>query len=417
MSFLKRFMKREIAAFRMLDTRAKILLASFNINEVTSPIFGIFTNAYLFREYASFTPAILYNIGMFIGGVTGAILNGVLLRKRSSAQLYFLGTLLQATALFCVVIVGLGSLSEIFAVGILSGIGVGIYYGNRNFLTLSASSDEKRDYFIGLELSSAKVIGIVAPVLIGWFIAFGSVSRWYDIALAYRWLVILAFALQLLSGWIVMRRSFQTPEVRPLFLRDPDPQWKKMRLFLFLTGLFDGLNWYVPTLLILTLIGNEGDLGTLQSLGMLITAIILYWIGRKTIQKDRASILVAGVACICLGAAALALSYSWMGAVVSTLTIALGMSLFSQTWATLLYAAVDGKTKGDKRYAKLLDHEIFLNSGRIIGSLFFLSALLVLGEKVSLQYVQLFVGIALIGTIPLARMLSVDRTDMTKQAL
>jgi MFS family permease len=409
MNTLKRFLGVEWKVFRFLDHKAKVLLVSFGIGELASPAFRIFVNAYLLREYTSFTAPILYNVGTFVGIWVGTLCNGILLRRFSSAKLYVLGTILQSVSLVYIIMVHPGSLFGVLVVGTAYGIGSGVYYGNRNFLTLSANPDKDRDYFVALELSSAKVLGIIAPALIGWLLVFGDFSGLYSIAIAYRGLAVAAFVLQVISGWIVARHSYATPSVRPLFLRGADRQWQRMRLFVFLAGLFDGLDWFVPTLLVLVLIGNEAQLGTLQSVGMAITALVLYWIGRKTVKKDRPRVLVAGVICICLGTGVLALSYSATTAIAWVLAVALGTSFFSQAWSTLLYMAADDEIHGDKRYAKLFDSEAFLNAGRIIGVMLFFGAFALLGQQFALRFVPFALGLALIGTIGVSRLLTAEK--------
>ena len=48
-------------------------------------------------------------------------------------------------------------------------------------------------------------------------------------------------------------------------------------------------------MLVMTLVGNETTLGTLQSIGALVSAVLLYLLGRFTSSRHRVAIFSAGL--------------------------------------------------------------------------------------------------------------------------
>ena len=70
-----------------------------------------------------------------------------------------------------------------------------------------------------------------------------------------------------------------------------------------LKGIAQGYIVTAPSMLVMTLVGNETTLGTLQSIGALVSAVLLYLLGRFTSSRHRVAIFSAGLLLFALGGA------------------------------------------------------------------------------------------------------------------
>ena len=58
------------------------------------------------------------------------------------------------------------------------GLATGIFWANRGFLALTATNDDNRNYFYGVENFVATLAAVVVPALIGWFISGTALYGW-----------------------------------------------------------------------------------------------------------------------------------------------------------------------------------------------------------------------------------------------
>ena len=68
-----------------------------------------------------------------------------------------------------------------------------------------------------------------------------------------------------------------------------------MQLLAILKGLAQGYIVTAQAMLVMRLVGQEGALGTIQAVGGILSAFLLYWIGRTTKPADRIVIFTIGL--------------------------------------------------------------------------------------------------------------------------
>jgi YQGE family putative transporter len=126
----------EKSHFDELGDTAKLLFYSYTLFLLSYPMMGTFLNAYLWRQSSDISLIAIYNLGFFVALPIGFYLNGMLLRTISLLRLYWLGTILQGLAAFLTIFLPSANLNRIFVYGLMFGLGGGIYWANKNYLSL-----------------------------------------------------------------------------------------------------------------------------------------------------------------------------------------------------------------------------------------------------------------------------------------
>src|SRR3546814_19346481 len=99
-----------------------------------------------------------------------------------------------------------------------------------------------------------------------------------------------------------MRISYWSSDLCSSDLVKFHPYWNKMLLLAALKGLTQGFLVTAPAMLIMRLLGQEGALGTAQSIGAIVAAVMMYVIGTFPGPRHRLAIFAVGLICFALAA-------------------------------------------------------------------------------------------------------------------
>lgn len=403
MEKLKQWFNLEQQHYQRLSNQGQRLLSSILLYDLIGPLFSIFINAFLWRQSQDITVVAIYNLSLFVAIPSGFYLNGFLLRKFPSNMLYsfglFWGGLTIATLIFLPEI----TLPVVIAFGLIDGVASGVYWANRNLLTLKTTQSENRMYFSSLESAFKALTNIVIPLLIGYFITFGNIINLYTPVQGYKMLAIIMLLVIGIIGWIMASLPIKQA-VPHMFLQNPGKSWKRFRLYELLFGFLNGSSVFLPVLIVLSLVGEEETLGTIQSLTAILTAIIVYTLGKKLTIKHRIAVLTASVLLGIMGAVFLSISYAAIGVFVFFACKALSEPFIWIALNSLNYDLIDKENKNsENHYAYVCDQEIYLNAGRITGILFFLALVQFFSNDFGLRFAPLFFALSQIILLIIAR--------------
>lgn len=400
----------ELSHFRLLSLPLKKLLVSFALLCLAYPIIFVFVSAYLWRSSADLYPLIIYNLGTFISLPLGFYLNGWLLGRFHIKHLYFLGALLLGVAPVMVIYAtDLGNQAMILY-GLIFGLGSGFYWANKNYLTLKLTKGTNRIYYNSMETIANVLTRIIAPVISGYLIVAGEYFGWYSLTFGYQLAVLLGLVLLLLSGLVLLMAKIDDVGARDFVLRLPSSAWQFNRLFIVINDTLRGVNFFVPSILILVLLGDEGTLGLVNSLSAVLASLALYIVGRKVRLEHALPIMAIGIIVYLISSLFLAISFS---APAVLLVIAVS-TIYSTVQFTIAYTVsmelIDTEIKEDalgSQYAYICDNELFFNFGRVIGAAAFVVLLLGLGQELSLRVIlPLLVLVQLLGLYPMKKMIA-----------
>ena len=174
-----------------------------------------------------------------------------------------------------------------------------------------------------------------------------------------------------------------------------------------LKGIGQGYIVTAPAMLVMTLLGKEGSLGLLQTAGGVLSAILLYILGRTTLPRHRIIIFAAGLALFVLGAAPNALFYNSAGVLIFMLCIVLGRPLQDIAYFTIQMLVIDTVSLLENRnkYSYIFSQEFGFYIGRFAGCGLFLLLAYQVSNTFALRYALLMIGLIQLLSIPVARSL------------
>lgn len=380
------FIKSEILHFKNLPKKAQELLISFFFYSTAYPIISVFINAFIWKNNSNILYIIFFRAGQFLIVPISFFLTGLLLKRIRINKLYFIGSIVIAVASVLTIFWKNETNLDFFILGGLLGIGTGLYWSNRNYLTMKETNDDTRSYFFGLLFSFATLIGLAVTLFTGWFIVFG---------MSYQLLILIAFVLISISGYIVYRGSHETPKIGKLFIFDSSYIWMRKRFIHLGIGLTDGLSFFLPGLLILTVLGNEGVLGTLTAASSILSTILIYIYGRKSHSNDHKLYFIISALLGLFSSIFMALAFNKLTVVIYTLLSGLIISFLWLTASPIILKNIDlevGQIEG-KRFSYVLDSEIFLNIGRLASLAVCLMITNMYGVSLSLRFSPLVLSL------------------------
>jgi YQGE family putative transporter len=214
------------------------------------------------------------------------------------------------------------------------------------------------------------------PALIGWFISATTFYGWMGGSAnrAYRIIAITVFGLTILSAGLLEKGSFRNPAQTRFLSFCSHPLWIRMLELALLKGLAQGYMLTAPAMLIMLLVGQEGTLGATQAIGGIISACLLYTVGRAAAPHHRGILFTVGLTLFLLGSVSSAVLFNAVSVLIFIACLALAKPLLDLAYNSLEFQVVDAvaRLEGRNEYAYLFNHEIALFTGRFLGCALFL---------------------------------------------
>jgi MFS transporter, YQGE family, putative transporter len=398
---------RELAVFRSCPPNMRVLILTNLIYALVMPVIEIFIGAYVMRNSSDVKMVVVYQLAVYTGIPATFLLNGWLLQHFGIARLYSAGMLLSGVALTVMMSLGELTLGGLAVAGFLMGTSFGLYWSNRDFLALSSTNDSNRNYYYGLETFFSTNIGIIVPFTIGAFIAGASSGEWLGGSAnrAYQVITFVVILLTIASSWMIHRGEFPNPRKTSFLHFSRHPLWLRMQGLAVLKGLAQGYIVTAPAMLIMKLVGQEGTIGIIQSAGGVLSAILLYVVGRISQPRHRIHIFAGGLLLFALGALPNALLFSKTGVLVFMACLILARPLQDIAYFTIQFLVIDTVSAIEKRneFAYILSQEAGFYIGRFTGCMLFILLAYQVSDEFALRYALPIVGALQLLSIPLAR--------------
>jgi MFS transporter, YQGE family, putative transporter len=390
MNFFANRLTREYSHWQLLGSEARKLLVSFSLYELVLPLIFVFVNAFLLRQGEGFEMVAIYNLGWFLSTPAGFYLNGYLLRFFSLKKLYWVGAVGQGlvmTSLFFWPVAGWGA---VFLFGLAQGLCLGIYWANRNFMSLTETHDEQRGYFTGLEMLFGVVAGVLTPLAIGG-ILWGWTRFHFSVEQGYQFLGLISVFVLFASGFVMRKIRVKNPQKFHWLGWRVSRNWQLNRIIEVSYGVQNGLSVMLPSLIAFTLIGAEGSLSVLQSSAALIEASVIYIVARKTTIRHRLKLIFSSVALFWFLSLAFAIFFNKLAGIQYLLFLSLATHLAWIARNPITMKIIDDEDEGNpaNNYVYVCDRELFLNVGRLIGLGFFFGFLTYFSQATALRFIVL----------------------------
>jgi len=404
---------KEIAFFRLRAYSTRILLRTNMIYALVLPVIELFIGAYIIRNSSDFSLVMVFQLAQSTGIPLTFMVNGFLLKRFPVSRLYALGMFLSAISMATMMFQQQLQVIGVSIAGFIMGVSYGFFWANRIFLTLTTTKDEERNYYYGLETFFNTMAFIIMPSLAGSFIAASRHNAWFggNINTAYYVLTGAVFLLTIAASWLAQRGHFRNPPAERFLFKTFHPLWMKMLRLATLKGIAQGYIITAPVMLVMKLVGEEGALGVIQSIGAFLSAVLLYTLGRTTGAQHRIKIFAAGLSLFVVGAAANASLYSATGAIIFIACLVFARPLLDLAYFPLQLSVIEWVSAKEKRnqFAYIFSHELGTYIGRLFGCSLFILLARYTGEDVALRYALLVIALIQFVSIWVARSIKKDK--------
>ncbi len=386
-------LKKEVDFFKSQPHNFQILILTNLVYAFVLPVIDIFVAAYVMRNSNDPTKVVIYQLTIYTGIPLTFLLNGYLLKHFNIRKLYSAGMMLSGVSMMIMMSLKTLDLTGIGFAGITMGLSFGFYWANRDFLALATTNDKNRNYYYGLETFFYTIIAVIIPVTIGWFIeSKGSDARIHS---AYLTITGIVFVITVLASIVCFRGKFKNPEQKKYVFFKFHPLWYRLLSLALLKGLAQGFLVTAPAMLIMLLLGKEGALGTAQSIGAIIAAVIMYILGRISKPSDRIKIFTAGLLLFALGAVLNGLLFNELGVILFILMLLIGKPLLDLAYFPIQFKVIDIVSKIENRgeFAYILNHEAGLYVGRFLGAGTFIVLAYAVSTEFALRYAIIIIAL------------------------
>jgi len=394
-----KLLAQEIAYYRKLSANGRDLLGSFILYGAGLAIIGIFMTAFLWNRTASLGQVALFSLVGFIVIPGIFILNGYLLRWINIKTLYVIGLVTIGIGPILLVFAPAVTLPLIILLGVLDGIGNGLFWANRNYLTMEVVKDKDRNYFFGINSAGDTFSGVAFPIIIGFVIERAGQTFLGSPEVAYRLIMLMGLLLFAIGAFILRDNTFESPKFTKIFLGKVGAAWTTARWLTVSYSIVEGTLFFLPVLLVLIFLGKEASLGTVESFAALLAVIVTYAVGRIASPKHRAPILLICTILFASATVFFSLTYVALAALAFILIRKVTFPLVGIGIQSLWYEAIDeanNSTSSDLKYRYIVDLELFINIGRVGAILIFI---LISSQTSNETTLRIIPGIIMVGQI------------------
>jgi YQGE family putative transporter len=340
------------------------------------PVIEIFVAAYVMRNSRAVAKVVTYQLSIYAATPLAFYLNGKMLGRVGAKHMYAAGMLLSGVAMMLMMQLSILTPIGVATSGFTMGLATGLFWANRGFLALTATNDGNRNYYYGVEMFVATLAAVAIPALIGWFISGTTLYGWLGGIpnRAYHIVALVVFALTILAAAILERGTFRNPTHHRFVYFRFHPLWWRMLELALLKGLAQGYIVTAPAMLIMLLVGQEGTLGATQAIGGLISAVLLYIVGRTAAPRHRILVFSVGLLLFFLGSVVNTLLFNAVGVLIFMGCLLLAKPLLDLAYYPIQFQVIDAVSRLESRneYAYIFNHEIGLFAGRCLGCGLFL---------------------------------------------
>ena len=375
----------------------RILLITNLIYALVLPVIDVFVAAYIMRNSHEPKLVVTYQLAVYTGVPFTFLINGFLLQRIPIQRLYSAGMLLSGVAMAIMISLGKLSLIGIGGAGIMMGMAFGLFWANRDFLALSSTNDSTRNYYYGIETFFYTNTYVIVPAIVGWFIEGTGQRGWFggDPVVAYQIVTGVVLALTVLSSFIIHRGRFQNPpKTRFVYFRF-HWLWNRMQVLAILKGLMQGYIVTAPAMLIMRLVGQEGALGTIQAVGGVLSAFLLYIVGRTSKPSHRMSIFAAALTLFVVGGFCNALLFNATGVILFMVCLLIARPLHDVAYFPIQLRTIDTVSVIENRnkFSYIFNQEFGFYIGRFAGCGLFILLAAKVSDIFALRYALLIVAL------------------------
>jgi len=398
---------REWLVFLSHPRDMRVLILANMVFSLVSPVLDVFVAAYVLRNSHDASKVMMFQLAIYTAIPFAFFVTGCLLGRIGLRYLYPLGMLITGLSIMLVMAMRNITPWTILACGLFMGLAFGLFAACRTMLALTNTTDSNRNYYYGVEMFAYTLTSVLIPLAVGWLLQTTPGHGWFGGTRnsAYQVVAACALALTFVSAAIILQGRFRHVGHSRFIYFQFHPLWRKMLGLAVLKGLAQGYIVTIPAMLILTLVGQEGILGSLVSVGGVISALAMYCIGRLSRPRHRLAVFAAGLVVFLAGGVVDSLWFNAAGALVLSLCLLTSKPLLDVAYFPIQLQVTNAlaarESRGDFSY--LFSHECAEYVGRLIGCGLFLALALWISASFALRYALLAIGAVQLLSLAVAR--------------
>ena len=381
--------------FKDFSKSAKVLILTNLIYAFVLPVIDIFVASYIMRNSNDPSKVMLYQLAIYTGIPITFYINGYLLNKINIKKLFSLGMILSGVSMLYMMSLDDLNYSGLITSGLIMGMSFGFYWSNRDYLVLATTVDKLRNFYYGIDTFIYTMTAAVVPIIIGWYLVSGDSASNESVNEGYRVVTMCVFAVTVLASIAFHFGTYKKPQSEKFMYFKFHPLWHKMLQLAVLKGLAQGFIVTAPAMLVMKFFQSEGALGTVQSVGAIIAAVIMLILGKISKPKHRLLIFSIGLIAFFIGSLVNGVLFNATGVVIFLVLLLIARPVLDIAYFPIQLKVIDVLTKIDKRneFSYILNHEFGLFVGRLIGAGTFLAIAYFSNADYALRYALLIIGV------------------------
>jgi YQGE family putative transporter len=386
----------------------KILILTNLIYAFVLPVIDIFVASYIMRNSHDPSKVMMYQLAIYTGIPITFFINGFLLNTVNIKKLFSLGMLLSGVSMVYMMSLDEISYSGLISAGLIMGMSFGLYWANRDYLVLATTSDKTRNFYYGLDTFFYTLTAVIVPVIIGWYLMSGSDSTSNEsVNSGYRVVTGVVFIFTILASIVFHFGDYEKPRNEKFLYFKFHKLWTKMLQMAVLKGLAQGFIVTAPAMLMMKFFASEGALGTAQSVGAIIAAVIMLILGKLSKPKHRLVIFSIGLIFFFLASFFNSLMFNSTGVIIFIFLLLIARPILDIAYFPIQLKVIDILSELENRneFSYILNHEFGLYIGRLVGAGTFLGIAYFGNADDALRYALLIIAVLQLLSILIAKQL------------
>ncbi|MBC8769547.1 MFS transporter [Arenibacter sp. BSSL-BM3] len=398
---------------------AKILILTNLVYAFVMPVIDIFVASYIMRNSNDPSKVMLYQLAIYTGIPITFYINGYLLNRFNIKRLFSLGMLLSGVSMVFMMSLKEISYSGLVSAGLIMGMSFGLYWSNRDYLVLATTSDKTRNFYYGLDTFFYTTTAVLVPIIIGWYLMSGDDSSNEGVNSGYKVVTAVVFVFTIIASVIFHFGTYEKPKSEKFLYFKFHKLWNKMLQMALIKGLAQGFIVTAPAILMMKFFASEGALGTAQSIGAIIAAVIMLILGKLSKPKHRLIIFSFGLICFFLASLFNAVLFSSVGVIIFIFLLLIARPILDIAYFPIQLKVIDLLSELENRneFAYILNHEFGLFVGRLIGAGTFLGIAFFGDADIALRYALLIIGTLQLLAIVIAKQLLTQQNKLENESI
>lgn len=369
-----------------------LLLFIGGLYSLSAALSNTFVNIYLWKQSGEFSDLALYNLSIVVLQPLTFILAGRWAKKIDRVIVLRIGVIFLALFYLTVLFIGTNASKFLLLLGALLGVGYGFYWLAFNVLTFEITEPENRDFFNGFLGILTSVGGMIGPIAAGFIISRMEKFTGYSVIFG---ISLTLFSIAVFLSFFLKRRPADGRYLfgRILAERKNSMNWRMITNAHFFQGLREGTFIFVISVYVFISTGSELALGTYGLVNSSISFLGYFLVSRLLKKEYRKRAILIGGLLLYAAIFFIVFEVTYQKLLMYAATIAIAYPLLLVPYISLTYDVIGrGWKAAEMRIEYIVVREIFLNAGRIVSILGFLTAVSFFNEEKSIPILLLIIG-------------------------